>query len=508
MFKSLRNIINSLENSKVPFIYFILTFIFVVSLRNFIETFSDTDTSQISFAEFFHYDISYIALAMVIIILLYFFIKKDVLKITKIVLTSFLILLIVPIIDLIWSFGKGLNMAYILPGYHSNLIIRFFTFFGNFSKLGITPGIKIEVALVLVGSFIYFYVSNHNLFKSLFYTLVTYTTIFFYLAAPFLVKGLLEIFGLTYKYSDSLMTNFFLLVILFAGIFIAYILNKRYFKLIIRDIRPFRLLHFELMFLLGFIIGLNKFGTFVLDSANIFSFIFIPAGIAFAWLYSVITNNIVDYDIDKISNNNRPLIKSKINKIAYYKLSWIILFIALFYPLMVSFKAFFMVLLFVGNYFLYSMPPLRLKRIPLFSKMIIAFNSLILVMLGFIISTGKLEEFPAILIAFFLIFFTIAINFIDIKDYEGDKKAGIKTLPVILGLKKSKFIIGIFFLLTYLAVYFLINNLYLIPVLFIFGITEFLLISRKNYNEKPVFFVYLLTLFLVIIYLITSKIII
>ncbi|MBU1205248.1 MAG: UbiA family prenyltransferase [Nanoarchaeota archaeon] len=507
MFKSLKKIINSLENSKIPFIYFILTFIFVVSLRNFIELFSDSDTSQISFAEFFHYDVSYIALAMVIIILLYFFIKKDVLKIARVVLTSFLILLIVPIIDLIWSFGKGLNMAYMLPGYHSNIMQRFFTFFGDFSGLGITPGIRVEIIIVLLGVFFYIYINSSRIVKSLLGVLFAYPIYFFYLAAPFLAKGLLEIFGLTYKYSDSLMTSFFLLVILFAGIFIAYISNKKYFRLIIKDIRPFRLLHFELMFFIGFIIGFNKFGTFVLDSTNIFSFIFIPAGIAFAWLYSVITNNIVDYDIDKISNNNRPLIESKIDKGIYCRLSWIILFIALFYPLMVSFKVFFMILLFIGNYFLYSMPPLRLKRIPLFSKMIIAFNSLILVMLGFIISTGKLEGFPVILIAFFLIGFTLVINFIDIKDYEGDKKAGIKTLPVILGLKKSKFIIGLFFLLTYLGSYLLIKNLYLIPVLFTFGITEFLLINRKNYNEKPVFFVYLLSLALFIMYLIIFKII-
>jgi len=499
MFKSLRKIINSLENSKIPFIYFILTFIFVISLRNFIELFSDSDKSQISFAEFFHYDISYIALAMVIIILLYFFIKKDILKITRIVLTSFLILLIVPIIDLIWSFGKGLNMAYMMPGYHSNLMQRFFTFFGDFSGLGITPGIRIEIIIVLLGVFFYIYINSSRIIKSLLAVLFAYPICFFYLAAPFLAKGLLEIFGLTYKHSDSLMTNFFLLVILFAGIFIAYILNKKYFKLIIKDIRPFRLLHFELMFLIGFIIGFSKFGTFVLDSANIFSFIFIPTGIAFAWLYSVITNNIVDYDIDKISNNNRPLIGSKINKAIYCRLSWIILFIALFYPLMVSFKAFFMILLFIGNYFLYSMPPLRLKRIPLFSKMIISFNSLILVMLGFIISTGKLEGFPVILIAFFLIGFTLAINFIDIKDYEGDKKVGIKTLPVVLGLKRSKFIIGLFWLIGYTLISLIINNFYLIVLFFILGIIEFILINREKYDEGPILIIYLISIFLILI---------
>jgi len=501
MFKSLKKIIDSLENSKAPFIYFILTFLFVISLRNFIEIFSDTDTSQISLEQFFHYDITYISLAMLLILIFYIATKKDIFKIIRVITTSFVILNLAPILDLILSLGKGFNMAYILPEYHSNLIIRFFTFFGNFPKLGITPGIKIEVALVLVGSFVYFYISNHKLFKSLFYTLVTYTTIFFYLAAPFLVKWLLELFGLTYKYSDITMRNFFLTLIIIIGILLVYLTNRKYFWLIVEDIRPFRLIHLEMMLFMGFIIGIGKV-EYILNETNLFTFVFIPVSIASAWIYSVITNNITDYEIDRVSNKNRPLIDFKISKETYQKSSWVFLFIALFCSLMVSSKAFFMVLLFIGNYFLYSMPPLRLKRIPLFSKMVIAFNSLILVMLGFIISTGKLEGFPVILIAFFLIGFTLVINFIDIKDYEGDKKAGIKTLPVILGLKKSKFIIGLFFLLTNLAVYFLINKLYLIPVFFIFGITEFLLINRKNYNEKPVFFVYLLSLFFVLIYLI------
>jgi 4-hydroxybenzoate polyprenyltransferase len=128
-------------------------------------------------------------------------------------------------------------------------------------------------------------------------------------------------------------------------------------------------------------------------------------------------------------------------------------------------------------------------------------------MLGFIISTGKLEGFPNIIIAFFLIFFTLAINFIDIKDYEGDKKEGIKTLPVILGLEKSKFVIGIFFLLAYLGSYLVVNELYLVTIFLIFGIIQFILINRKDYNEKGVFFIYLLSLFLVIIYLINFGII-
>ena len=112
MFKFFRDIIDSLENSKVPFIYFILTFIFVVSLRNFIELFSDTDTSQISLEQFFHYDITYISLAMLLILIFYIATKKDIFKIMKVITTSFVILNLAPILDLILSLGKGFNLSF------------------------------------------------------------------------------------------------------------------------------------------------------------------------------------------------------------------------------------------------------------------------------------------------------------------------------------------------------------------------------------------------------------
>jgi len=132
----------------------------------------------------------------------------------------------------------------------------------------------------------------------------------------------------------------------------------------------------------------------------------------------------------------------------------IFLGLALFYAGVVNFPTFFIISLFIGNYFLYSAPPLRIKRIPFFSKLLISLNSLILIILGFFIITGSIINFPWEITIVFLIGATAVANFIDIKDYEGDKKVGVKTLPVILGIRKAKFLISLFFILTYLSVYF------------------------------------------------------
>src|SRR5205085_9038295 len=99
--------------------------------------------------------------------------------------------------------------------------------------------------------------------------------------------------------------------------------------------------------------------------------------------------------------------------------------------------------------YIYSMPPIRFKRVLLFSKLIIAINSLAMILLGYRLLNGDILFFPAVIIPLLLIGFTLTANVIDIKDYEGDKIGGIITLPGLLGLYWSKLIIGMAFLVTY-----------------------------------------------------------
>jgi len=94
------------------------------------------------------------------------------------------------------------------------------------------------------------------------------------------------------------------------------------------------------------------------------------------------------------------------------------------------------------------------------------------------------------------------IQFIDIKDYEGDKKEGIKTLPVVLGLKKSKRLIGAFFVLTYLSVYLVVKEKVLLIPLFVLGCIQYFLVNRKKYHERWVFIAYLLIMFALLFLLI------
>ncbi|XOA42808.1 MAG: hypothetical protein ACKKMV_01650 [Candidatus Nealsonbacteria bacterium] len=75
------------------------------------------------------------------------------------------------------------------------------------------------------------------------------------------------------------------------------------------------------------------------------------------------------------------------------------------------------------------------------------------------------------------------------------------SLPVIFGLKKSKRIIDLFFFLSYLSFYFVLREIFLILVLFVLGLIQFLLINKKEYHEEYVFMVYFLSIIVLVIYL-------
>lgn len=161
-----KRVVNYLENAKIPFVYFVLTFVFILTLRTFLELFSDSD-SVISLLAYMHYYSFWIALAVALTFVFHLVTQTDLIKVARVVLTSFIFVLIAPILDLIISGGKGYNIAYMIPGVHENLLMRFFTFFGDMGRSGISPGVKIEIALILLLSFVYFYLKLSSVVKSL-----------------------------------------------------------------------------------------------------------------------------------------------------------------------------------------------------------------------------------------------------------------------------------------------------------------------------------------------------
>ena len=143
--ENLRKWIEDIENSKLPLGYFILTFFSALVIRMFLESFSSPYV--LNLYSLLHFVVFYSALAIALIIFLHVVTKIKVEKVSRIILLSFLVIISVPILDLIISGGKGYVLAYLLPGVHDNLLLRYLTLGGEFSELGLTYGIKIELFL-------------------------------------------------------------------------------------------------------------------------------------------------------------------------------------------------------------------------------------------------------------------------------------------------------------------------------------------------------------------------
>jgi 4-hydroxybenzoate polyprenyltransferase len=139
--------------------------------------------------------------------------------------------------------------------------------------------------------------------------------------------------------------------------------------------------------------------------------------------------------------------------------------------------------------------------VPIFSKLFIALDSLVLVMLGFIFSGRELLSFPRGLVWYFLVLVTLSANFIDMKDYAGDQKAGIKTLPVLLGLPRAKLLLGGFLLLTYSFLGLALVDLRITLGGLALGVAQFFLVNKKEYRELWVFALHLAGIILLFIYL-------
>jgi 4-hydroxybenzoate polyprenyltransferase len=227
------------------------------------------------------------------------------------------------------------------------------------------------------------------------------------------------------------------------------------------------------------------------------SFVSLFLAVLFAWLFAVWENDEEDILIDRISNINRPLAENNsIFSIEEWKnIKYIFVIFSLAFAFLNGLYSFIFILLFIFIYHIYSTPPLKLKRFLGISSLLVAANALLVVLMGFFLTVGteNLNVFPAKYLFGILGIFFLAENVKNIKDIEGDRKEGIQTLPVIFGEKRGKLIIGYcVFLATLLVPLIFYLSLYTILLAIFFGIILFLLINKKEFEEKYVFITYFL----------------
>ncbi|HIH21148.1 MAG TPA: UbiA family prenyltransferase [Candidatus Diapherotrites archaeon] len=194
-------------------------------------------------------------------------------------------------------------------------------------------------------------------------------------------------------------------------------------------------------YLAGNLLNFTNISFFSLAFGFLLSFFFIGSFNSF--------NAVFDIDVDKESKPKRPIPAGLISKnlALSYSLFLYFAFIVLLY-VFYSFEVFVIGMIMIILSVFYS-SGLRLKRFPLLSDLLIAITYTVFPMLlGFLIGRGNLFSLPNPQFAIVFLFGFAVLITKNFEDFVADKKHGLKTLPVIFGIKQTLALVILLFLVS------------------------------------------------------------
>jgi 4-hydroxybenzoate polyprenyltransferase len=368
---------------------------------------------------------------------------------------------------------------------------------------GISWGQRIEIILASICGGIYFKITTGSTLKGIVFGYGVYLWIF-------LFGMMLQIMSWLFNWLHAMpvddewqLAKWYFIIGLLGFLFVAFRQNKFLFLQLLKDSRPLRIVHFLFSFLTGILIYLNAAekglaGKFILTTENILVPVLVVISVFFAAVYSIVANNLEDIEIDKISNPDRPSVLPNINLAAYLRAGNVALLISLVAAYLAGRPVLVCMSIIIGMYYLYSCKPFRLKSIPIASKMVIGINSFFMALMGYTLFGETALTFPKEFIFFYIFPISLAANFIDLKDVKGDVIAGIKTLPVLIGLRNAQWIIAFFTISTYICAYIILhlNQIHIFWTIALLANAFFHIyfLIRKSYVELPVMILHTLSL--------------
>jgi 4-hydroxybenzoate polyprenyltransferase len=490
---SVADFLLAFERSRAPFGAFLASFAAFVAIRQLLEMLSTR--SPILMPLFLHYAAWYAATASALIALVRLVTGEKTAAVARSVLACYALILVAPIADLIIAGGKAVPMRY-LAGNTRQLLVSFLTFMGGPGGSRATPGLRIESGIILIVAGAYLAVKTRSIPRTVGGTAAIYATLFLFTPMPqwtaLFFRGFAVLTGVwAAPGEESIGWLLFLVAVIFTVVNLRTAAPSR-FRAIVRDLRPLRILHYVVLFVLGYVLYRSTNRQYMALDHRVLYFVVVPLCLTGAALHAIVTNNLEDLAIDRISNPDRPHVRGDIPRTTYRAIgAWALAF-SLATAAAVGYWCLLLVGITAGCYFLYSATPFRLKRVPILSKLLIGTSSLAAAVLGFTAFGGNPLAFPAGYAFYFLVPFTLAANVLDLKDEAGDRSAGIRTLPVIVGGGAARIIIAISILGCYLCLYLILGRrLLAIPMAALCAVHVFTVV-RRRYQEHWVLAAYLI----------------
>ena len=456
----------------------ILIGVFAVSnIRNFLEIglqggiLISPDAPLNTFVMYFlHYTLFYYMIFAALSLMLYGFARKHI-KLSEaytVGASAICLVCLAPIIDSI-LLGR-IDIAYPVNPWNVVCNLHHFWDFG-YDYHGLSFGMRIEITLASLAAMVYLYIKTKRIAKSVICGVcVSVVCLAFGLMVPTLAQlydnglNFADDYNLRFSTllqggcvlktsSDKISVLYILLcVLLFAvGYFIR---NRRYFVSVIKNFRITRAVHYLLLFFAGvaFIYynppvenPLYEDFEFLKDFGHPFDIIGVAmaaAAIFLSFESAVIFNDIYDYNVDCVSNPNRPLVTKTIPFDEFKLMGGVFLVLALMIAISINPTFFMLVLVYNLAAFLYSAPPVRLRKYIGVSNLLLAFIFLLTFYAGttVIIPNFMLANVPSHISIGLLVCFFLALTIKDIKDTKGDKADNIQTLSTVMSPKAGNIV--------------------------------------------------------------------
>ena len=168
-------------------------------------------------------------------------------------------------------------------------------------------------------------------------------------------------------------------------------------------------------------------------------------------------NQIYDLDIDAVNKAKRPLPSGRLSVRAAWQFTILTYAIALLLAWLVApsgrHECFWLVLVAVICTYIYSVPPLRTKRLGIWANVTIAIpRGVLLKVAGWSAVKTIIGVEPWFIGAIFGLFLLGASTTKDFADMEGDARGGCRTLPIEYGVRRAAWMISPSFVIPFLMI--------------------------------------------------------
>jgi 4-hydroxybenzoate polyprenyltransferase len=168
-------------------------------------------------------------------------------------------------------------------------------------------------------------------------------------------------------------------------------------------------------------------------------------------------NQIYDLEIDRVNKPKRPLPSGRLTIAQAWQFTWATYAVSLLLAWMVAprgrHECFWLVAIAVVCTFIYSVPPLRTKRLGIWANITIAIpRGTLLKVAGWASVKTILGVEPWYIGAIFGLFLLGATTTKDFADMEGDRLGGCRTLPIQFGVRRAAWMISPSFVVPFLMI--------------------------------------------------------